>query len=247
MVNSINLILISISAGAFIFMPLIPFITMILKKRTKSMILGMAGFSIYGIILKNLVFLLILLIPFFKSLFSSKPVIYSVFIGIASALIHVFVRYYLLKKTGVEDKWAFTTGESFIHCIYIGIPTVVLNLIYALVINLGGFEYVGITEKLIPVATSLINADYTEFIPYIAYPFWVFALNWLTFTLFIKNKFVSALLEALILAVYSYFMLSRLYILNMIFLLAITISVLFIMIISSMEKRKMKENETKKT
>ena len=83
--------------------------------------------------------------------------------------------------------------------------------------------------------------------PYIAYPFWVFALNWLTFTLFIKNKFVSALLEALILAVYSYFMLSRLYILNMIFLLAITISVLFIMIISSMEKRKMKENETKKT
>ena len=247
MVNSVNLILISISAGAFIFMPLVPFITTILKKRGKSMILGMAGFSVYGIILKNLVFLLILLIPFFKSLFSSDPVIYSVFIGIASALIHVFVRYYLLKKTGVEDKWAFTTGESFIHCIYIGIPTVVLNLIYALVINLGGFEYVGITEKLIPVATSLINADYTEFLPYIAYPFWVFTLNWLTFTLFIKNKFVSALLEALILAVYSYFMLSRLYILNMIFLLAITISVLFIMIISSMEKRKMKKNETKKT
>jgi hypothetical protein len=104
-------------------------------------------------------------------------------------------------------------------------------------VHIGGFEYVGITNKVLPALTSLINADYTEYLPYVIYPFFVFALNRMTVDLFIKNKFVSALTEAVILSIYSYFMLCRLYIPGTIFLLAVTVVIVVVLIVSASKKQ----------
>ncbi|HHT95423.1 MAG TPA: hypothetical protein P5064_07605 [Clostridia bacterium] len=237
MVGRINIIIMAISAGAFVILPLVFSVVMIIRKKTKSMLLGMASFSIYGIVVKNLIFSLIFLVPFLKTRLSSDYIVYSLFIGITSALIHMVTRYALHIKIGIKDKAAFSAGESVIQCIYVGIPTTIIGLGYAVAINLGGFEYVGITNKVLPALTSLINADYTEYLPYVIYPFFVFALNRMTVDLFIKNKFVSALTEAVILSIYSYFMLCRLYIPGTIFLLAVTVVIVVVLIVSASKKQ----------
>lgn len=64
MVGRINIIIMAISAGAFVILPLVFSVVMIIRKKTKSMLLGMASFSIYGIVVKNLIFSLIFLVPF---------------------------------------------------------------------------------------------------------------------------------------------------------------------------------------
>lgn len=238
MVKSINLIFITISAGVFVFVPLIPFVIMIIKKRTKAMLLGMAGFSIYGIILKNLVFFLIFLIPYIKDSLSINIVIYSLSIGVISACLHLLVRYILSKKQDIADTIAFSTGESFIQCIYVGVPVAVLNLVYALIVNFGGFEYIGMTDKLMPVLTSLINADYTESLPNIAYPFWVFAVNWLTLSIFNNNKLLSALTEFALITIYSFLSMQKLFLLNTAYMFFLVILTVFILIIFNTKKRR---------
>lgn len=91
-----------------------------------------------------------------KTRLSSDYIVYSLFIGITSALIHMVTRYALHIKIGIKDKAAFSAGESVIQCIYVGIPTTIIGLGYAVAINLGGFEYVGITNKVLPALTSLL-------------------------------------------------------------------------------------------
>ncbi len=238
MVGRINIIIMAISAGAFVILPLVFSVVMIIRKKTKSMLLGMASFSIYGIVVKNLIFSLIFLVPFLKTRLSSDYIVYSLFIGITSALIHMVTRYALHKKIGIKDKAAFSAGESVIQCIYVGIPTTIISLGYSVTINLGGFEYIGVTNKVLPALTSLINADCTEYLPYVIYPFFVFALNRITIDLFNKSKVLSVITEAVILSIYSYFMLCRLYIPGTIFLLAVTVVIGFVLTVSGIKKSK---------
>lgn len=238
MVGRINIIIMAISAGAFVILPLVFSVVMIIRKKTKSMLLGMASFSIYGIVVKNLIFSLIFLVPFLKIRLSSDYIVYSLFIGITSALIHMVTRYALHRKIGIKDKAAFSAGESVIQCIYVGIPTTIISLGYSVTINLGGFEYIGVTNKVLPALTSLINADCTEYLPYVIYPFFVFALNRITIDLFNKSKVLSVITEAVILSIYSYFMLCRLYIPGTIFLLAVTVVIGFVLTVSGIKKSK---------
>ncbi|MFA5341946.1 MAG: hypothetical protein WC332_09225 [Clostridia bacterium] len=241
MVETVNLILISVSLGAFAIVPLIPFIRMILNERTKPVISGIASFSIYGIILKNLVFFLIFLIPALKTSITENTLIYSLTVGVVSAFLHVLIRHIFNKKKEIKDIFSFSTGESFIQCIYIGIPISLLSFVYALVINLGGFEYIGITEKLIPIATSLINADFTEYLPYIVYPFYVFCQNWLTLSIFTRSRTLSTIADAASLSIYSYLMLNRLFIMNSVFMAVFALVTLLIFILLKVNNKNRKK------
>lgn len=228
MVGIIELIAISLSTLAFILVPLILVIIVISNKAGKPILFGMLCFLLYGIVAKNLILYGLSLFNSIQNIFMSNTLLYSLLIAFVTAILHVLIRMIINSKGLIKDAYAFSLGETTLQCIYIGIPAVVLNLVYALMINLGGLRFVGITKDLIPVATVLINSDYTVYLPYILYPFWALALNWLTLMLFIKKSrsgaiIVSFLVEAIAIFVYSYLMLEKLYEMNTLYMFILSI------------------------
>ena len=152
MVGFLELIIISISVGAFVFVPLIPNISLVVQKRGKGVLTGLLCFLLYGILLKNILIYLLLLIPSVDMVLSDN-LLYAFFIDLITSALHLVVRMLINYKKPINDIFAFSSGETLLQCVYIGIPLTVLNLVYSLIINFGGFEYLGIPEKLMSVVT----------------------------------------------------------------------------------------------
>lgn len=242
MVGIIELIAISLSTLAFILVPLILVIIVISNKAGKPILFGMLCFLLYGIVAKNLILYGLSLFNSIQNIFISNTLLYSLLIAFVTAILHVLIRMVINSKRLIKDVYAFSLGETTMQCIYIGIPAVVLNLVYALMINLGGLRFVGITKDLIPVATVLINSDYTVYLPYILYPFWVLALNWLTLILFMKKNrsgtiMVSFLVETIAVFVYSYLMLEKLYEMNTLYMFILSVIALTVFLFMRKKER----------
>ncbi|NLF37094.1 MAG: hypothetical protein GX584_08090 [Clostridiaceae bacterium] len=248
MVGFLELIIISISVGAFVFVPLIPNISLVVQKRGKGVLTGLLCFLLYGILLKNIFIYLILLIPSADMVLSDN-LLYTFFIALITSALHLVVRMLINYKKPINDIFAFSSGETLLQCVYIGIPLTVLNLVYSLIINFGGFEYLGIPEKLMSVVTKLINTDYTNYLPYIAYPFFILALNWLSLTVFMGNPnrkksfyVLSFIIEFIALSIYIYLMLSKLHELNAIYMSVFSLVVLIVLLINK-RKKKINKND----
>lgn len=241
MVEKLPLLFIIISTALFILVPLIPFIILFFKKGHRTLLLGCLCFLVFGIILTNVFIYLLFLIPGSEAFLKKSDAVYAISISLITCLFHLIVRIYIVKKEHSIDALEFATGETLLQCIYIGVPTVVLNLVYSLMINWGGVQYIGMTESIRPVVDALITEPYTEYLTDCMYPLWILSVNFTSMYLHLSEKgsisyAESLFIEFISLTVYTYLSIKNMDILNVFTMAIPVIFALFIYI--AMRKKK---------
>jgi len=241
MVEKLPLIFIVISTALFILVPLIPFIILFFRKGHRTLLLGCLCFLVFGIILTNVFIYLLFMIPGFEAFLKKSNAVYAISISLVTCVIHIAVRTYIVRRKHNIDALEFATGETLLQCIYIGVPTVVLNLVYSLMINWGGVEYIGMTESIRPVVDALINEPYTEYLTDCMYPIWILSVNFASMYFHLREKgnisyAESLFIEFITLTVYTYLSIKNMDILNVFTMLIPVIFALFIFLAMNNKK-----------
>ncbi|MFA7673858.1 MAG: hypothetical protein WCY62_08415 [Clostridia bacterium] len=241
MVEKLPLIFIIISTALFISVPSIPFVILFIKKGHRTLLLGCLCFLIFGIILTNLFIYLLFLIPGFEAFLKKSDAVYAISISLVTCAIHMIVRTYIVRREHNIDALEFAAGETLLQCIYIGIPTIVLDLIYSLMINWGGVQYIGVTESIRPVVDALVNEPYTEYLTDCMYPIWILSVNFASMYFHLREKgnisyAESLFIEFISLTVYTYLSIKNMDILNVSTMAIPVVFALFIYI--AMNKKK---------
>lgn len=197
-----KILILSFATGAMILLPLLLLIYLLIKRDRRALVLGLFSYLIFSVIGRNLLIHLVFYLDFLKVFMEKNILAYSLFLSLLSLFFIFLGRFIFIKRFDIKDELAFSSGETVLHLLYLGIPTLVVALVYMAFSYTQSFFYLGIPSEIFSSFTKILNANSLSYLPYLAYPFWLFFLNYFSYRLFSSEKTSKRLLS---IALYFFF------------------------------------------